>query len=294
MNNTKNDYRVLVLGGFGFIGSHVVAVLEKTGATVIIGSRCKKKSIKNCSNHIEEIQLQNMTTVEQWTDYLQDIDVVVNTVGILRQRKGETYEQVHHLALEVLANACVVHQVRLVHVSVLGLENNHHSRFLTSKLKGETALQKSCADWYLIRPSLVDGVGGYGAKWFRRAAEWPIHFAPNNAVGKIAPIDVKNLGGAIAKIALHENPKRLSSNRIFELGGVEQMGLFEHQNRLRKSKPHKRQIRVPSTIARLISHICDLLHVTPFSFGHYELLKFDNVPKENLLEIILGKSAVGI
>ena len=38
---------------------------------------------------------------------------------------------------------------------------------------------------------------------------------------------------------------------------------------------------MPAIVVRAISHLCDLLHVTPLSYGHYELLKFDNLPAKN-------------
>jgi len=39
----------------------------------------------------------------------------------------------------------------------------------------------------------------------------------------------------------------------------------------------------------LASHLLDFLHLTPFSFGHYELLKFDNCPKAQQTELLLGR-----
>ena len=44
---------------------------------------------------------------------------------------------------------------------------------------------------------------------------------------------------------------------------------------------------LPATAARIASHACDALHVTPFSFGHLELLRRDNVPSPNLLPQLL-------
>jgi hypothetical protein len=43
-------------------------------------------------------------------------------------------------------------------------------------------------------------------------------------------------------------------------------------------------------MARALSHLCDLMNFSPFSLGHFELLQHDNVPGENLLPALLGRS----
>lgn len=69
-----------------------------------------------------------------------------------------------------LAQACAKLNVRLIHISVIGLTNLAKSRFIRSKFAGEQGILSSGAQAILVRPSLLDGTGGYGAKWFRRLA----------------------------------------------------------------------------------------------------------------------------
>jgi len=278
---------VLVIGGYGFIGRSIVAQLESLGASVLIGSRCLKSPRQLGTRRVV---LHELNCQQQCEKLLEGVDIVINAVGILRQRTGETYEQVHHLAVEYLVNACAKKRIRFLHVSALGLLNPTRSRFLSSKLKGELVIQNSGADWAICRSSLVDGEGGYGAKWFRRVANWPIHFSPANAVANLAPINVLDLGEAIAKIALQVGVATKQSQRIYELGGDQQMSVLEYQQILKKGRPLF-TIKVPAWIARLASHLLDFLHLTPFSFGHYELLKFDNCPKKRYqTELLLGRA----
>lgn len=113
-----------------------------------------------------------------------------------------------------------------------------------------------------------------------------MHLAPANAKGLLRPIHVKDLAEAIARLALA--PKVEAHAREIELGGSKVMGIFEYLECLKGQKV-KWRIRVPAWLARVCSHVCDLLHLTPFSFGHYELLKFDNCPAKNHLPIVLNK-----
>lgn len=276
---------VLVIGGRGFIGRHIVDQLAGFGAHVIVGSRSAGLQHQT---ETRRIRLHELQTQEQCEKLLDGVDVVVNAVGILRQRMGETYEQVHHQAVAHLVNACASKSIRFVHVSALGLTNPTKSRFLSSKRLGEIAIQNSQADWSICRPSLVDGDDGYGAKWFRRVARWPIHITPVNAVAKLAPIHVKDLGEAIAKIALKTDVPKTTADRIFELGGEQQMNVLEYLQDLKKGGATL-TIKIPAWIARLTSHALDLLHLTPYSFGHYELLKFDNLPKAQQTTLLLGR-----
>lgn len=276
---------VLVIGGNGFIGSHVVTQLEKLGALVIIGSRCKRG---NRSINCRKIPLHKLLKDEHYKNELADIDVVINTVGILRQRIGESFDQIHHLAVAELAKQCRRRNIRLVHVSALGISNPVTSQFSKSKLLGERAIKASNADWHIVKPSLVDGESGYGAKWFRRIAQWPVLIAPSNAVGKLTPIDVSDLGEIIAKIALTNKQSASNSERIYELGGSEYASTFDYLEAI-SQRAGKPRIKIPYWIARATSHLFDLLHLTPYSFGHYELLKFDNCPTINRADEILGR-----
>ena len=112
---------VLVLGGAGFIGRHAVAALRDLGLETEIGSRHPDRitprlpeSGRHCRRR--QARFENLLAAEDWSELLEGIDVVINCVGILRQRGRETYERVHHLAPAALAEACRRTGKRLVHV----------------------------------------------------------------------------------------------------------------------------------------------------------------------------------
>jgi NADH dehydrogenase len=290
--------RVLVLGGSGFIGRHAVAALLAAGCEVVIGSRHPDQIESRAPGlagrcGLRRAPFEFLTDLRDWAPVLAGVDVVINCVGILRQREGETYRCVHHLAPAALAEACKRRGLRLIHVSALGLHCDARSRFLRSKLAGEHALRASGADWLLVRPSLLDGDGGYGAKWLRMIARWPVHALPADAIGRIAALHVADLGEALARLAtMHLDADAPEAARIVELGGSEYYTLAEYVAALRKrvtDRPALR-IRIPGVFARALSRLFDLLHLTPFSFGHWELLQQDNAPHINRLPCLLGRA----
>ena len=290
--------RVLVLGGSGFIGRNAAAALHARSHEVVIGTRRPPwaarrlpASLRDCERR--ETHLERLTSPESWHALLSGVDTVVNAVGILRERREETYERVHHLAPGALAAACARRAIRLIHVSALGLHDGARSRFLRSKLAGERAIAACGSNYSIVRPSLLDGDGGYGARWFRRVARWPVHFVPADARGRIAALDVRDLAEAIATLC---EIRAADGCREVELSGSALRTIAEYLACLRPAhmKPAIR-IAIPAAMARIASHLCDVLHFSPFSFGHLELMRRDNAPRYNLLADLLGRAprAVG-
>ncbi|MDI1298531.1 sugar nucleotide-binding protein [Methylotenera sp.] len=281
--------KVLVLGGNGFIGSSIVKKLKQQGVQVLIGSRSFAENTDTVS-----IRMHSMTLVDDWLPVLKGIDVVVNSVGILRERNlqshfqstRETYDKVHNLAPTALAQACAKLNVRLIHISAIGLTNLAKSRFIRSKFAGEQGILSSGAQAILVRPSLLDGAGGYGARWFRRVAAWPVQFVMKSQ-GLIAPLQVTDLGEAVANLC-QMNFDKLP--KIIELGGNEVFAIEQYLTKLRTQirHTHALQIAAPKVVVRLFSHIFDLLAWTPLSFGHFELMQGYNVPAKNMLPELLG------
>ena len=295
--NKTGDPRVLVLGGTGFIGRHVAAALRERGCRVVIGTRHPARHDDNAVHaRIEHraVRMERLLHKSDWTTVLDGCDVVVNCVGILRPRPGESWDRVHHLGPAALAQACVARGLRLVHVSALGLDAPVRSGFLHSKREGEHAVRSAGGDWHIVRPSLLDGDGGFGARWIRRVARWPLHPLPRGANGRLAVLDVRDLGEAIARLAI----EGAESTREHELGGTQLRTLGEHLAAMRASSSltPAHALPLPDWLTRGVAHLCDLLHWTPLSYGHWELLRHDNCPRVNALPALLGRAprAVGL
>ena len=285
--------RVMVLGGTGFIGRHVAAALRARGHAVVIGTRHPKRALKKLPAvlrdcEVRETHFESLTTRYVWQPLLADIDAVVNAVGILRERGRETYDRVHNMAPTALAAACERLHLRLIHVSALGLRPQALSGFIHPKILAERAIAAAGADYSIVRPSLLDGEGGFGAEWVRRVARWPVHCIPDEARGRMAPLDVRDLGEALAVLCERGGEGR----REVELGGSAKRTMAEYLASMRALHEERPALRipVPRFVARFVAHVCDLVHFSPFSFGHLELLRRDNLPKVNMLPALIGRA----
>ncbi len=290
--------RVMVLGGTGFVGRHVAGALRARGHAVVIGTRHPRRALarlpaalRDCE--LRETHFESLTTRYVWQPLLVGVGAVVNAVGLLRERGSETFDRVHHMAPAALALACERLELRLIHVSALGLRRGSRSAFLRSKLAAERALAATCADYSIVRPSLLDGEGGFAAAWLRRVARWPIHFHPAQAAGRIAALHVGDLAEAIAVLCEARGKPQW---REVELGGSTRRTMADYLEALRTAHDRRPALRVPlpMPLARVASHVCDLLHLSPFSYGTLELMRRDNLPRENLLPRLIGRAATPV
>lgn len=278
---------MLVLGGHGFVGRHAVAALRGRNCNVTIGTRFPRSPAER------RARLHELLDPESWRTLIDDVDVVLNCVGILRQRGRQTYRRVHHLSPAALCAACRDAGKRFVHVTALGLHAEAGSRFITSKLSGEVAIMANGGDYIIARPSLIDGEGGFGARWLRGVSRLPFFLAPMDATGKIAALDAEDLGEALARLCTAPaDALELERSREFDLGGTTTYAFSDYIRGLRRRYTDEPNLRVPvpGVLARLFAHFCDVIHFTPFSYGHWELLRRDNVPAENRLPELLGRA----
>jgi NADH dehydrogenase len=290
--------KVLVIGGAGFIGRSVVAALTACGADVVVGTRrpSRRSSVTDVTtaNAMMHTELHRLAQPDDWQARVESFDVIVNCAGILRERFGESYEAVYRDAPIAIARACALLDKRFIHITALGLTDQASSGFITAKLAGEQGIATLATEMCVVRPSLLDGVDGFGSRWLRRVAQWPVHFVPADARGRLAPLHVDDLGEAIA--ALCACPREALPASV-ELGGEERYSIAQYLRALRNTDREAVTLTVPAWMVRIAAHLLDIAHLTPLSWGHVELMRRDNVPRaEDALALRkwLGRAPISI
>ncbi|MDH5285869.1 MAG: complex I NDUFA9 subunit family protein [Betaproteobacteria bacterium] len=151
---------VLVLGGTGFVGRHVVAKLAAQGHRVVVPTRRRDRAR-------EVVLLPTVTVVEasvsdsrRLAELVARADCVVNLVGILHEQGRETFAAAHVELPRSVVAACKSAGVRrLVHMSALGASADGPSRYQRSKGEAEALVAASGLDWTILRPSVIFGRG---------------------------------------------------------------------------------------------------------------------------------------
>ena len=123
--------RCLVTGAYGFIGSAIVRALEREGFTVI-GAGRDLKTGRRLMPGIAWVESDFNADVDAavWQPRLENIDVVVNCVGILQGNLRDDAERIHGDATIALFEACAAAGIkRLLPLSAVSAEEDVASAY---------------------------------------------------------------------------------------------------------------------------------------------------------------------
>ncbi len=151
--------RVVVLGGSGFVGSHLTAALSAAEwrAFVVTRSRARARHLLLLPT-VEVLQADPQDGAAM-TDLIRGADAVINLVGIVNERAPRiTFDRVHvELARTVVAACRTANVTRLLHMSALNADRAGPSRYLRSKGEAEEIVMGSGLAWTIFRPSVIFG-----------------------------------------------------------------------------------------------------------------------------------------
>lgn len=152
--------QIYILGGSGFVGSAIVAALQKKGYRIRVLTR--KLSHANHLKLLPDVVLEecDIFNVEDLRKALRGADAVINLIGVLHQSRKLSFNRVHHQLPATLAQMCVDLNIpRLIHMSSLGASPTAPSQYLRSKGAGEQALAnlREKLNITIFRPSIIFG-----------------------------------------------------------------------------------------------------------------------------------------
>ena len=138
----QNNQRIIaIFGAGGFLGKHLMRQLTKLDYRVKVATRNPylKGYLKPLGNPGQiELFKTNIFNAEDVKQVLKNCDFAINLVGILYETRKQKFSQVHEEFPNLLSKLCNENGVKnLVHVSALGVRENHVSKYMQSKLNGE-------------------------------------------------------------------------------------------------------------------------------------------------------------
>jgi NADH dehydrogenase len=222
VSNRESEMRhqtIAVIGGSGFIGSHLINALVELGKKVRVGTRRRYNARHLTLLPIDVIETDVFDPV-QLALFVENADAVINLVGTLHGRRGNPYgpefAKIHvELPTRIVA-ACEGKGVhRLIHVSALNADPNGPSMYLRSKGDGEKAVRASTLATTVFRPSVVFGPEDeFLNKFAFLQRVFPmIPLAMPDA--KFQPVFVADVAKAIVNVLDLD----ASIGRVYELGG---------------------------------------------------------------------------
>ncbi|MEY2621216.1 MAG: hypothetical protein RIT26_1036 [Pseudomonadota bacterium] len=219
--------KILLLGGSGFIGRHVVAALVRAGHSITVPTRRlahAKHLLTWPQVTVRELHVTDPATLQE---VMRGHDVVIHLIAVLHGNES-SFEQMHvQLPLSV-AQACVQAGVpHLIHMSALGADPQGPSMYQRSKGRGELALHEIASAHGLrltvLRPSVVFGEDDRFINLFARMQR-VVPLVPLAGAGaRFQPVWVQDVAQAVRQTI--EQPQ--AQGLKYELGGPEVKTLAE-------------------------------------------------------------------
>ena len=211
--------KILLAGATGYLGRFITEKLVEKGYDVRVVVRNKDKiNLKAQNLTILEAQVTQPETLK---NICENIDVVISTIGITRQKDGLTYMDV-----DFQANANLIDKAKrrgikkFIYISVLNGEKLRHLKICEAKEKLGDYLKDSGMDYCIIRPN---GFFSDMEDFLKMAKTGKVYLFGDGKL-KLNPIHGKDLANEVVKAIGQDKkeiniggPDLLSHNEIAEL-----------------------------------------------------------------------------
>ena len=217
-----SDGEVLVLGGSGFVGRHLVRQLVDAGRKVVVPTR-RRESAKHLillpTVDVVEADIHDDDALLRLT---RRAGAVVNLVGILHEARRGDFDYAHiELARKVVASCRAAGVERLLHMSALNADPHAASRYLGSKGEAEKIVGASQLAWTIMQPSVIFGREDRFLNLFAQLERWLPVMAlacPNARFQPVAANDVARVfARALADDTTHGQRYPLCGPKIYTL-----------------------------------------------------------------------------
>ncbi|HKF45661.1 MAG TPA: complex I NDUFA9 subunit family protein [Thermoanaerobaculia bacterium] len=245
--------RVLVTGGTGFVGTHLVNELLRRKHEVTILAR-RPSATRNRYNRPVRTEAGDVLDSASLRRAFSGQDAIVHLVGIIWEKGDRTFDRLHRVAAEnVVAAARQAGVRRLLHMSAMGSFPDSPSEYGRTKAAGEKVVRESDLDWTVIRPSIIVGPGDGFVTLLAGVIRGNPGFIPVIGPGTVRfmPVSVYDVARVYAEAL--EKPETIGKS--FEVGGPHTLTLNEIYQEIAAAvgKPRKPLIHFPLWWGRFLA-----------------------------------------
>lgn len=269
---------VVVFGGSGFVGRHVVRALARRGYRVRVA--CRRPDL---AGHLQPLgnvgQIQavqaNLRFRKSVDQAVIGADHVINLVGILTESGRQKFGSVHEFGARAVAEAARGVGARLTHVSALGADMQSASAYARTKARGEKAVRDTVPDATIFRPSIIFGPED---RFFNRFAAMTRYSPALPLIGggetRFQPVYVADVAEAVA---LSVDGVAVAGS-TYELGGPVVASFRQCLEEMLAVVERKRMlVPLPWWVSKLAASFLGLLPKPLLTRDQLEQLRSDNV-----------------
>ena len=269
----------LIFGGSGQIGRNLIRKLTKNNFKVTVVTRNihqKSYIIKTQANagYIDIVEA-NIYEEKKIRNLFKNTDICINLIGILFEKKGSTFKNIHSLFPSILSKLCKEFNVKqFIHISSLGIHEAIDSNYAISKLEGESNIQKNFPLATILRPSIVYSIDDNFTTNFmtllKRLPVFPLYYKGKT---KFMPIHCSDLTDIIYHVIFNN-----INSKIIECVGPEEISFRKIlENLLGLMEKRRLLLPMPLVVAKISAKILQLFPQPLLTEDQLKLLKYDNI-----------------
>jgi NADH dehydrogenase len=271
---------ITIVGGAGFVGRYVVQELAKRGhrLRVVVRDVHRAAHLKPLGGVGQVALVAGDARDAALIDAAcTGAGAVINLVGILAERGGASFDDVHVAgARNVAAAAAKAGAASLVHVSAIGADPESESAYGRSKGAGEAAVRAAFPGATILRPSILFGAEDEFVNRFAGLARGLPFVLPVVApAARFQPAYVLDVAKAIVMAA--EAPAAFAG-QTFELGGPKVWSMRELLAWIvAQTYADKPLVEVPDAVAARLASLTGWLPGAPLTRDQWLMLQTPNV-----------------
>ena len=277
--------KILLTGASGFIGKHLLYALQQNAYSVTacthrnsIESSTKTRSIK-----IDFMQMQH---AEDWLPHLKNIDVVINSVGIITETKRQKFAMLHYRAPVSLFQACEIAGVqRLIQISALGADDTPITPYHRSKKSADDVLRNSSLNWFILQPALIYGEGGKSSALFQRLSHLPVIPLIGEGLQMIQPVHISDVVATVLCCLDQE----IATQQTIKVVGEHAISYKDWLISLRNKQSKAYFLKIPLAVLMPLSRLTKALNLSLLTPDNLRMLQQNNVASSTKLSKPLGR-----
>jgi NADH dehydrogenase len=272
-------HSICILGGTGFVGSHLASRLVRDGhlVRVLTRDRSQHKSLWV----LPGLELRDCDVHDgaQLAAGLAGCDVAINLVGILNERghDGSGFVRAHATLAATLVEACRAAGVtRLLQMGSLRAAVDAPSHYLRSKALAERVLRERAEGlaWTVFRPSVIFGRGDSFLNRFAGLLAVSPILPLARAGARFQPVYVGDVVEAMVAALDRDD----TIGQAYELGGPDIVTLADLVRYVAAlTGRHRLVFGLPDALGALQAGLLGLLPGKPMSLDNYRSLGLDSV-----------------
>jgi NADH dehydrogenase len=268
---------VLVTGGTGFVGPHVVHALRARDLPVRALVRDRRRGAKLAALGVELVE-GDVTDAASLRRAVSGCDAVVHLVAIIAGRPADFERVMAQGTRDLVAAAKDEGVSRFVLMSALGVgaRTKDTVPYYRAKWAMEEAVNGSGIDYVIFRPSFIFGRdGGLLPQFVRMAKYLPVTPVVGPGTQRLQPIWVDD----VAEYFGEAFRRTEGLNRTFEIGGPDAPTWNELWERLKRVLGARRPtVHIPIGVLRAQAALLELLPKPPVTRDQLTMLQLgDNI-----------------